>query len=73
MFCSLSSYNRNDAIVVKLVSIGNIEWAKTYVGVVVEGAMYLEQTPGSIYLVNVTDISYAKTCLYRINYFGHKL
>lgn len=73
VFCGLSSYNRNDAIVVKLVSIGNIEWAKTYVGVVVEGAMYLEQTPGSIYLVNVTDISYAKTCLYRINYFGHKL
>jgi hypothetical protein len=73
VFCGMSSYNGNDAVVVKLDSIGTIEWAKTYFGAGTEAAMYLEQTPDSGYIVNVSDFSNAKTCLYRLNNLGDTL
>ena len=52
VFCGMSSNNGNDAMVVKLDSIGTIEWAKTYFGAGQEAAIYLEQTPDSGYIVN---------------------
>ena len=73
VFCGMSSYNGNDAVVVKLDSIGTIEWAKTYFAAGTEAAMYLEQTPDSGYIVNVSDFSNAKTCLYRLNNLGDTL
>jgi hypothetical protein len=38
-----------------------------------EGAMYIEQTPDSGYIVNVNDVSNATTCLYRLNFIGDTL
>lgn len=73
VFCGMSSYNGNDAVVVKLDSIGTIEWAKTYFGAGTEAAMYLEQTPDSGYILNVSDFSNTKTCLYRLNNLGDTL
>jgi hypothetical protein len=52
VFCGVSIYNNNDAVIVKLDSIGTIEWAKLYGGPGMEGAMYIEQTPDSGYMVN---------------------
>ena len=73
IFGGTSSYNGNDAMVVKLDSSGTIEWAKTYFGAGAEGVMYLEQTPDSGYILNVQDATNAKTCLYRLNNIGDTL
>jgi Secretion system C-terminal sorting domain len=73
IFGGTSSYNGNDAMVVKLDSSGTIEWAKTYFGSGAEGVMYLEQTPDSGYMLNVQDATNAKTCLYRLNNIGDTL
>ncbi|MFN0190065.1 MAG: T9SS type A sorting domain-containing protein [Bacteroidia bacterium] len=73
IFGGTSSYNGNDAIVVKLDSSGTIEWAKTYFGAGAEGVMYLEQTSDSGYMLNVQDVTNAKTCLYRLNNIGDTL
>ncbi len=73
IFGGTSSLNGNDVMVVKLDSIGTIEWAKTYFGAGAEGVMYLEQTPDSGYMINVVDVTNAKTCLYRLNSIGDTL
>ncbi|MBK7964985.1 MAG: hypothetical protein IPK10_06665 [Bacteroidetes bacterium] len=52
VFCGMSSFNGNDAMVVKLDSIGTIEWAKIYSGPGIEAATSIEQTPDSGFIVN---------------------
>jgi len=52
VFTGTSTYGGNDVIIVKLDSIGTIEWAKVYGGPSMEGASYIEQTPDSGYMVN---------------------
>lgn len=52
VFCGKSSIGGNDVIIVKLDSIGTIEWAKVYGGPSIEAAAYIEQTPDSGYMVN---------------------
>jgi len=52
VFCGKSSIGGNDVIIVKLDSIGTIEWAKVYGGPSIEAASYIEQTPDSGYMVN---------------------
>jgi len=54
VYCGASQFNGNDAIVVKLDSVGTIEWAKIFSGPGIEGASYIEQTPDSGYIVNAT-------------------
>ncbi|MBT8196717.1 MAG: T9SS type A sorting domain-containing protein [Bacteroidia bacterium] len=63
----------NDAIVVKLDSLGIVEWTKSFVGPSLEGANYIEQTPDSGYIVNaVYDIGgpFAKNWLLKLNSSG---
>ncbi|HPA31209.1 MAG TPA: hypothetical protein PLV14_06380, partial [Bacteroidia bacterium] len=52
IYGGVCSLNGNDAIIVKLDSIGTIEWVKTYSGPSIEGVLYLEQIPDSGYMVN---------------------
>lgn len=52
VYSGFNHLNSNDAIIVKLDSVGNIEWAKTYSGPGIEYATYIEQTPDSGYMVN---------------------
>ena len=52
VYCGTSSLNGNDVMIVKLDSIGIIEWVKTYSGPGIEGAMYMEQLTDSGYMVN---------------------
>lgn len=52
IYGGVCSLNGNDAIIVKLDSIGTIEWVKTYSGPSIEAVAYLEQTPDSGYMVN---------------------
>jgi Secretion system C-terminal sorting domain len=52
VFCGKSSMGGNDVIIVKLDSVGTIEWAKVYGGPSIEAASYIEQTPDSGYMVN---------------------
>ncbi len=52
VFCGQSSYNGNDATIVKLDSTGMIEWVKVYSGPGLEGATFIELTPDSGYMVN---------------------
>lgn len=52
ILCGGSNNGGNDAIVVKLDSTGSIEWAKTYSGPSIEGAVYIEQTPDSGYILD---------------------
>jgi len=52
VFCGKSSFGGNDAIIVKLDSMGTIEWAKVYSGPGIEAASYIEQTPDSGFMVN---------------------
>ncbi|MFM7901958.1 MAG: hypothetical protein ACKPAD_08220, partial [Bacteroidota bacterium] len=52
VFCGKSSIGGNDVIIVKLDSIGTIEWANVYGGPSIEAAAYIEQTPDSGYMVN---------------------
>jgi hypothetical protein len=47
-----SSANNGDAMVIKLDSLGTIEWVKQFTGPGVENANYIEQTPDSGYIVN---------------------
>lgn len=51
IFSGQSNYNSNDAIVVKLDSMGVVEWAKLYGGTSLEGAGFIQQTPDSGYIV----------------------
>lgn len=76
VYCGQSNYNGNDAMVVKLDSIGTIEWAKIYSGPSIEGALYIEQTPDSGYMVNGLydgGSPNAKTWLLKLNQFGDTL
>jgi hypothetical protein len=75
VFCGVSIYNNNDAVIVKLDSIGTIEWAKLYGGPGMEGAMYIEQTPDSGYMVNAAyDVGlYSKAWLMRLDTNGDTL
>jgi len=52
VYCGKSNYGGNDVIIVKLDSIGTVEWGKTYSGAGIEYATYIEQTPDSGYMVN---------------------
>jgi hypothetical protein len=52
VFGGTSNYGGNDVIIVKLDSIGTVEWAKIYSGPSIEGATYIEQMPDSGYMVN---------------------
>jgi hypothetical protein len=52
IYCGQSSYGGNDLLVVKIDSIGSIEWARTYSGPGMEVADYIEQTLDSGYIVN---------------------
>jgi len=52
VFCGKSDLGGNDVIIVKLDSIGTIEWARVYGGPSIEAASYIEQTPDSGYIVN---------------------
>jgi len=52
IYGGVCSLNGNDAIIVRLDSIGTIEWVKTYSGPSIEGVLYLEQIPDSGYMVN---------------------
>ena len=47
-----TSANSGDAMVIKLDSLGTIEWVKQFTGPGVENANYIEQTPDSGYIVN---------------------
>ncbi|HNT79980.1 MAG TPA: hypothetical protein PKH65_04800, partial [Bacteroidia bacterium] len=49
-----NNFNGNDVVVVKLDSVGTIEWAKTFSGPSTEGVTYIEQTSDSGYIVNAT-------------------
>ncbi len=52
VYCGTSVNGNYDVIVVKLDSAGTIEWAKVYVGPTAEGAVHIEQTPDSGYIVD---------------------
>ncbi|MCX6291449.1 MAG: T9SS type A sorting domain-containing protein [Bacteroidetes bacterium] len=43
--------NAQDAAIIKTDSLGNIEWVKLYGGPNTDGALYIEQTPDSGYIV----------------------
>ena len=76
IYCGVSSYNGNDAIVVKLDSIRTIEWAKTYSGPSIEAATYIEQTPDSGYIMNALydgGSFYSKSWLLRLDTNGDTL
>lgn len=76
VFCGGSSYNGNDVCIVKLDSIGTVEWAKTYSGSGMEGASYIEQTPDSGYMVNAAynyNVYDGKNWLLRLDSNGDTL
>jgi hypothetical protein len=52
VYCGVSIYGGNDVIIVKLDSFGIVDWAKTYSGIGIEYATFVEQTTDSGYLVN---------------------
>ncbi len=75
VFCGLSNFGGNDVCIVKLDSVGMIEWAKTYSGPSMEGASYIIQTPDSGYMVNATydGAANSKNWLLRLNENGDTL
>ena len=52
VYCGQSYFNANDAMIVKLDSIGTIVWVKVYSGPETAGASFIKQTPDSGYMVN---------------------
>ena len=50
----MSLFNGNDMLVLKLDSIGNIEWNKIYGGPTIDYGDFIEQLPDSGYMVNGT-------------------
>lgn len=75
VFCGVSTFNNNDVVIVKLDSIGTIEWAKLYSGPGMEGATSIEQTPDSGYMVNAAyDVGLnSKVWLMRLDTNGDTL
>lgn len=75
VYCGTSSLNGNDVMIVKLDSIGTIEWVKTYSGPGIEGAMYMEQLTDSGYMVNaVYDAGlFSKSWILRLDISGDTL
>jgi len=52
IYCGGSYLNGNDAMVVKLDSLGSIEWIKNYGGFGGDCGTYIEQTPDSGFVLN---------------------
>ncbi|HQO87756.1 MAG TPA: hypothetical protein PKX84_08895, partial [Bacteroidia bacterium] len=75
IYCGVCSLNGNDAIIVKLDSIGTIEWVKRYSGPGIESADYIEQLPDSGYIVNAIYDGglYSKSWLLRLDVNGDSL
>lgn len=73
--CGSTIFAGNDAYILKLDSIGTIEWVKIYDGVGTEGATYIEQTPDSGYIVNAAYDNglYTKNWLLRLDMNGDTL
>nr|MBK9652188.1 T9SS type A sorting domain-containing protein [Bacteroidota bacterium] len=73
--CGVSFYNNNDAAILKLDSIGNIQWIKLYGGGGMDGALRIEQLPDSGYMVlGIWNSGLGqKTWLIRLNINGDTL
>ncbi len=50
--CGTSIFNSNDVYIIKLDTVGTVEWAKTYGGPSMDGARHIQQLPDSGYIVD---------------------